>query len=56
MKNENQRTIPAAEEMQINTVVFVNEECGDIMWDRVLKEAEERANDTEKGIDLMFRY
>ena len=35
---------------------FVNEECGDTMWDEVLKEAEERSKQEEwKSFDFFFK-
>ena len=38
--DDKKSTIKDKEEAQNTT--FVNEECGDTMWDKVLKEADER--------------
>jgi hypothetical protein len=56
MKNENTTTKPAAEDTQLSHVLFANDECGDSMWDIVLKEAEERMNEKEAGLNLSFSY
>ena len=39
-----------------NYTPFVNEECGDTMWDEVLKNMDEKIEKTAlKGVDLSFR-
>lgn len=42
MNNVDNNKPEIAENTEENYVPFVNEECGDTMWDQVLKEAEER--------------
>jgi hypothetical protein len=43
MKNEISVVISPVAATQENVAPFVNEECGDTMWDKVLEEAEQRA-------------
>lgn len=50
MKNETSAVISPAAETQENVVPFVNEECGDTMWDKVLEEAEQKKPSTETSI------
>ncbi len=56
MKKETSNTIHAGDNDLVDMGPFVNEECGDTMWDRVLKEASERATDSTAIQQLSFRY
>ena len=49
MEDTNDKKTTAQDNKDRADLPFVNEECGDTMWDEVLKEADERL---KKALDL----
>jgi len=47
MKNKEAGGTTISQNVNTEYVPFVNEECGDTMWDEVLKEAEDRIRKEE---------